>query len=193
MVDKVLGQCGEVGGRYGGIAGRSFGAGCRLAADPMHPSTACMVGSAVAQSDVRRRPGWRCALTASSTDGNGGAFGTGGGFDWGERGGDPSPSLHLSSTASHPLVLVLCPQSWRPPSPSCLLQARLPGSHIRLQGPNILEARVNSTSSTKHPASTYIDARQSDSTTARPLDESGSVSPLYSPRSLDLPPAGPGP
>lgn len=104
VVDKVLGQCGEVRGRYGGIAGRSFEAGCRLAADPMHPSTACMVGSAVAQSDVRRRPGWRCALTASSTDGNGGALGTGGdsGASTGGRGeGDPSPSLHLSSTASH--------------------------------------------------------------------------------------------
>lgn len=40
--------------------------------------------------------------------------GTGGTRHWGAstggRGeGDPSPSLHLSSTASHPLVLVLCP------------------------------------------------------------------------------------
>lgn len=194
MVDKVLGQCGEVGGRYGGIAGRSFEAGCRLAADPMHPSTACMVGSAVAQSDVRRRPGWRCALTASSTDGNGGALGTGGASTGGRGEGDPSPSLHLSSTASHPLVLVLCPGDSHQQCPQLSEpKLELPGSHTRLQGLNILEARVNSTSSTKHLASTYIDARQSDSTTSRPLDESGPVSPLYSPRSLDLPPAGPGP
>lgn len=111
VVDKVLGQCGEVRGRYGGIAGRSFEAGCRLAADPMHPSTACMVGSAVAQSDVRRRPGWRCALTASSTDGNGGALGTGGlgGFDWGERGGRPLSVSPPQLDSKPSLVLVLCP------------------------------------------------------------------------------------
>ena len=77
VVDKVLIQCGQAGGRHGGIAGRSFEARSQLVADSMHTSTACRVGNALAQSDGRRRPGWRCALTASSTDGTG-SLGTGG-------------------------------------------------------------------------------------------------------------------
>ena len=56
----------------------------------MHPSTACMVGSTRGQSAPTIRPGLRCALTASSTDGTGLREGR---RHWG-RG-----ALHLTSTS----------------------------------------------------------------------------------------------
>ena len=139
VVDEVLPQCGEAGGRYGGLLAGPFGPPWRLAARPMHASTACMVGSAAAQSDGGRQPGWRCTLTASSTDGTGLREGT---RHWGGIG--PTGEEGLSALSPPHLV-----------QRSLVLEAVLPVQSLS-RSPQLLSSTPHDSKATKERRETRV-------------------------------------